>query len=555
MSKKNGIPPSWKGHSLSSLKLFSEDEDLSRFPAGRFFFDHDSAKIVLEFFETCIHHVDGEWAEQPFKPQEWQRRIIRDLFGWKRKDTGYRKHTNVYIEVPKKNGKSTMAAGIALALIFIDEEPGAKVYSVAADRKQAAIVFDTAARMVRMEPILLNLCDVFKRSIFVPRTASLYEVLSADVKTKHGFNAHGIIFDELHAQDNRALWDTVKGAGAARRQPVRFAMTTAGYDETSICFEEHVYAKNVIEGNSKDDSLLAVIYAADEKDDWTARKTWEKANPNLGVCPKLEFMESEVEAAKRKPASISAFKRLHLNIWTRQRTEWMPMEEWRNCAQPVSEELLRGKECFGGIDLSSTEDLTSYALVFPRDIEESDGKLRHHYDVLLRCFLPDANMPKRVKNDRVPYDLWAKQGFLTLTPGNMIDYAFIEAAIFKDAEKFRIRELAYDRWNASQLITDLQNEGLTVFPHGQGFASFAGPTKELLESVLSVTLHHGGHPVLTWAASNVTVKQDPAGNVKPDKAASRERIDPMVALIMAFGRATANAKKISVYNERGLLTV
>lgn len=556
MSRKNGVRADWKGHSLAAIsECFSSDEDLSRFPPDKFFFDLDAVRLVLRFFRECIRHVDGEWAGQPFEPQDWEFRILRDLFGWKRKDTGFRKHTSVYVEVAKKNGKSTLAAGVALALIFIDDEQRANVYSVAADREQAAIVFDTAARMVREEPQLLRMCDVFKRSIFVPRTASLYSVLSADVKTKHGFNAHGIIFDELHAQDQRALWDTLRGAGAARRQPIRFAMTTAGYDEKSICFEEHTYAKQVIAGTIEDPTLLAVIFAADEKDDWTKEETWRKANPNLGICPKLEFMRAECEAAQRKPASIASFKRLHLNIWTGQRVVWMPMAEWKNCAQAVAEEELARKECWAGLDLSSTQDLTAYALVFPREMRDDDGKIRHHYDVLVRSFVPEQNLWKRVKNDRVPYDVWVKQGWLTATPGNMIDYAFIRAAIAKDAERFIIQEIAYDHWNASQLISDLQGDGLKVFPHGQGFGGMAGPSKELLEGILSVTVHHGGNPVLTWAASNVTVRQDPAGNVKPDKAASRDRIDPLVALIMAFGRATANVKPISIYNDRGVLTI
>lgn len=561
-------PASWKGHSLAALKRhFSDDEDLSRYRPDLYLFDPEAVDRVNEFFERFIKHAKGEWAGQPFIPEKWQKAIVRDLFGWKRKQDGLRKHRRCYVEVPRKNGKSTLAAGIALYLTFADAEPGAEIYSAAADRDQAEIVFGVAKDMVNQSSVLLRRAEVFRRSIFVHKWGSIYKILSADVKTKHGLNAHGVIFDELHAQDKRDLYEVLRTASASRRQPVMFAMTTAGYDETSICYEEHSYAKKVLDGIFDDPTLLPVIYCAcDEEikdadgkiirppDDWKSEETWKKANPNYEISVKADYIRAEVKKAEESPAYLNAFKRLHLNIWTRQHTVWMPMDKWNACAAAIEAPPL-GAEAFGGLDLASVQDLAALVWILPHRGEEPLW-----FDILARFWIPEETVPARVRKDHVPYDVWVKDGLIQTTPGNITDYDFIKKTILEDVARFRVEEIAYDSWNSSQLVVDLTKETALQKPDGnsrmvpfsQSFASMAGPTKELLTYVLGRRIRHGGNSVLTWMASNVTARQDPNGNWRPDRANSKEKIDGIVALIMALGRALLQETPGSVYDERDL---
>jgi phage terminase large subunit-like protein len=497
---------------------------------GEFYFDHAEADFVCEFFRECLHHTKGEWAGQPLVLEEWQERdIVRPLFGWKRRN-GLRRYRTAYVEVPKKNGKSTLGAGIGLYLLFADGEQGAEIYSVAADRDQAAIIFDTASTMRDTDDLLRQSSLAFKRQITVHDTRSFYKVLSADVKTKHGLNANGVIFDELHAQPNRDLFDVMKGAGAARRQPLHFYITTAGFDRMSICWEMHDYADKILRGVLKDDSFLAVMYAADEKDDWTDPKTWKKANPNLGRSVKLEFLKNECKEAQEKPAYQNTFKRLHLNIWTTQESKWLPYGAWDGCAFEVDEAALDGRECLGGLDLATTTDLAAFVRVFPPAHEGEPIK------ILPSFWIPKDNIEARVKRDRVPYDAWVRDGWVEATEGNVIDYKVIRKRILEMHAQTPLREIAFDRWGSVAISTDLQEEGITMAQFGQGFASMSAPTKELLRLLLEKQIAHGGHPVLRWMADNVMVVSDAAMNIKPDRAKSREKIDGIVALIMALDR-------------------
>ena len=514
-----------------------------------YWFDKAAADRAELFFGKYLKHVKGEWAGQPVELEKWQRDdIICPLFGWKRGDI--RKYRTCYVEVPRKNGKSTLGAGVALYLLFCDNEPGAEIYSAAADRDQAAIIFGIAGGMVEANEQLATRSQIFKRAIVAPR-ASSYKVLSEDVPTKHGLNPHGIIFDELHTQPNRDLYDVLHTGLGARRQPVEFIMTTAGFDRHSICWELHDYAIKVRDGIIQDDTFLPVLYAADETDDWKLESTWKKANPNFGVSVKPDFLRAECKQAQEQPAKENTFKRLHLNIWTEQDIRWMPMEKWQECgAVEIDEAELEGQQCFAGLDLASTTDIAACILLFP----PSDACPK--WAVICRFWVPEDGVAKRARKDRVPYDAWAKQGFITPTPGNIIDYDFIRRDIQQLAERFNIREIAFDRWAATQLSTQLSGDGLTMVPFGQGFASLSAPTKELMKLVLSKELAHGNNPVLNWMASNVTVRQDPAGNLKPDKGRSTEKIDGIVALIMALGRGMVTpVEGESVYESRGVLAV
>lgn len=516
-----------------------------------FYFDERASVVAVNFFERLLVHSKGEWAGQAFKLADWQRDdIIRPLFGWKRED-GTRRYRTAYIEVPRKNGKSTLGAGIGLFLLFADGEPGAEVYSAAADREQAAIVFDEAKAMVEASAPLAQRADVFKRAIVCPSSRSTYRVLSADAFTKHGLNAHGVLFDELHAQPNRELWDVLKTATGARRQPLVVAITTAGYDRQSICWEQHEYARQILEGVIEDDSFFAYIAAADQDDDWTDPGVWMKANPNLGVSVKLDYLENECRLARQTPAYQNTFRRLHLNQWTQQETRWLPLEAWDRCAEPpIDVKLLAGAPCYGGLDLASSSDIASLVLVFPPEPGEDEV-----YVWLPFFWIPQENMVERARKDRVSYDAWVRDGLITATEGNVIDYGFIVRDIERLGEQFNIREIAFDRWGAFQVSQSLEGAGFTMVGFGQGFVSMSPPTKELLRLVLDGKLRHGGNPVLRWMADNMVVSTDPAGNVKPNKAKSREKIDGMVAGIMALDRAVRHAAAGSVYESRGIVTL
>jgi phage terminase large subunit-like protein len=481
---------------------------------------------------------------------DWERRIIRNVFGWKRAD-GTRRYHTVYVEVPRKNGKSSLAAGIALLLLFADGEYGAEVYSAAADRDQASIVHDLARQMTEASPHLDSRAEVYKRSIVVGETMSAYHVLSADAYTKHGKNAHGVIVDELHAQPNRDLVDVLVTSTGSRRQPLTVFITTAGYDRESICWEYHEYARQVIAGIIQDETFYGVIFAADETDDWLDEAVWAKANPGLGVTVKADYLRNEAKRAEQVPAYQNTFRRLHLNQWTQQETRWLSMEKWNACGAPFNAKLLEGAKCYGGLDLASSSDLASFVLVFPNEPGEAEG-----YTWLPFFWIPEENMIERARQDRVPYDAWSRDGLITATEGNVIDYGYIVRDIVALGERFNIQEIAFDRWGAFQVSQQLEAAGFTMVGFGQGFVSMSPPTKELLRIVLDGKLRHGGHPVLRWMADNMVVSTDPAGNVKPNKAKSREKIDGIVAGIMGLDRAVRREPpKTSVYETRGLEVV
>ncbi len=517
---------------------------------GGYWFDEEAAQRAVSFFEGYLRHSKGKWAGYNFELLPWQKRIIGDVFGWKRPD-GLRRYRTVYIEVPRKAGKSTLAAGIALYLLFADGEPGAEIYSAAVDRAQAAIVFETAKQMVLASVALKKRAQIYKRSIVVPPTGSSYHVLSADAPSKHGLNAHGIIFDELHAQPNRELWDVLTTSTGAREQPLIVAITTAGYDRQSICWEQHEYALKVRDGIIQDPTFYPAVFAADEEDDWTKPEAWRKANPSLGVTVKEGFYEQEVKKALEMPSYENTVKRLYLNIWTQQVDRWISLQLWDENAGLVVEDELKGRLCYGGLDLSSVSDVTAWVLVFPHE----DGP--EMADILARFWVPEARLYDTQNRYRAQYQAWAKGGWIKTTPGGAVDYSFIKKQILQDAQAFRLVDLNIDRlFQAHQLATELADEGLTVVGMGQGFISMAAPMKELERRLLARKLRHGGNPVLRWMADNVAVKQDPAGNLKPDKASSQGKIDGIVALVMALDRAMRHeVPDRSVYEERGVLTL
>ena len=522
----------------------------TRFMAETSSYDKDAADYAVLFIES-LRHTKGSWYRKPFELIDWQEQIIRDIFGIL-KPNGYRQFNTAYIEIPKKQGKSELAAAVALLLTCGDGEERAEVYGCAADRNQAKIVYDVAVDMVRLCPALdkrVKILESQKKLIYLP-TNSTYQVLSADVANKHGFNTSGVIFDELHTQPNRKLYDVMtKGSGDARTQPLYFLITTAGTDTNSICYEVHQKALDIIEGRKIDPTFYPVIYGAEESDDWTDPAVWKKANPSLGITVGIDKVEAACNSAKQNPGEENAFRQLRLNQWVKQAVRWMPMDKWDACAFPVDPDDLEGRVCYGGLDLSSTTDITAFVLVFPpRD--ETDK-----YVVLPYFWIPEDSIDLRVRRDHVPYDLWEKEGYLETTEGNVIHYGFIEKFIENLGERYNIREIAFDRWGAVQMVQNLEGMGFTVVPFGQGFKDMSPPTKELMNLVLEKRIAHGGHPVLRWMMDNIFIRRDPAGNIKADKEKSTEKIDGAVAMIMGLDRAIrcGNDSGESVYDDRGII--
>lgn len=534
--------------SMRKLKKYKP----TKFMAKTSHYDKDAADYAVMFIESLCH-TKGTWAGKPFELIDWQEQIIRDLFGVL-KPNGYRQFNTAYIEIPKKQGKSELAAAVALLLLCGDGEERAEVYGCAADRNQAKIVFDVAVDMVRFCPALskrVKILESQKKITYLP-TNSSYQVLSADVANKHGFNTHGVIFDELHTQPNRKLFDVMlQGSGDARMQPLYFLITTAGNDTNSICYEVHQKAIDIAEGRKVDPTFYSVIYGAAEDEDWTDPKVWKKANPSLGITVGIDKVKAACESAQQNPGEENAFRQLRLNQWVKQSVRWMPMDKWDACAFPVSEDDLEGRICYGGLDLSSTTDITAFVLVFP-PLDEEDK-----YYILPYFWIPEETLDLRVRRDHVPYDLWERQGTLMTTEGNVVHYGYIEKFIERLGEKFNIREIAFDRWGAVQMVQNLEGMGFAVVPFGQGFKDMSPPTKELMKLVLEQRIVHGGHPVLRWMMDNIFIRSDPAGNIKPDKEKSTEKIDGAVATIMALDRAIrcGNENVESVYDTRGLLFI
>ena len=519
--------------------------DLKAVAAG-YRFDKARADHVVNFF-THLRHTIGEWAGKPLELLKWQiDDIIYPLFGWVDKD-GLRRFRTAYIEIAKKNGKSTMCSGLALYLLAGDNEPGAQVYTAAASRDQATIVYREASKMATGSPLLRDYVvprDSVKH-LSIPSTNSFLKALAADSFRQEGINWNGLIFDELHAQPDRRLWDALRYGGASRREPLLISITTAGFDRHSICYEQRLHAERVLEGNSEDLNFFGYIRAAEPEDDWGKLKTWKKANPSLGVTVKTDDLKSAYIEAKENPTKENAFKRYRLNVWTEQDERWMSMQRWDQCAGEVIEAELQGRECFAGLDLASTRDVAAFCMVF----KEPDGS----YSVIPRFWIPKENALERVRRDRVPYLTWAKAGLVTLTEGDIIDFDVIRRDIQDLGDMYNVQEVAIDRWNAAQITTQLAGDGFEMISFGQGFASMSSPTKELEKLIYSKQLKHGGNPVLRWMMANCAIETDAAGNIKVSKKRSQEKIDGIVSLIMAIGRLAVTGEPVkSAYSDHGI---
>lgn len=541
----------------------ARDLELASRPGGHplgFTFDAAAGDRVVEFLEGFCRHHKGEWAGLPLLLEDWQKDLVRQAFGWKLAD-GSRRFRICYWEIARKNGKSEIAAGLALYLTVADDEPGAEVYSSATKKEQAKIVWGTASAMVKKSADLKKFCRVFQNNISVERTGSKLEPLSADSEKLDGLNVHGNVVDELHAHKDRRLWDVLDTAQGARRQPMTIAITTAGsYDPNSIGWQQHDHAIKVLEGVIEDDGFHAAIFAADEpaEDDrafYFTEAAWQQANPNLGVSAKLEYLKGQAKKAQQQPGFFNTFLRLHLNVWTRTVLKWLSIERWNECEPPevpgsdlralaVARELtLLKRECYGGLDLSSKTDLSAFVLVFPGPDKT--------IDLLCRFWLPHGTIVAEAEKGQIHWETWARQGWLTETPGDVIDYDFIAAEVKALKTLFDIKQIGFDPWAATQLATQLAGDGCTMIETRQGFKTLSEPSKDFEARIILKAVRHMNNPIMRYCVSNVAKTEDPAGNIKPDKSESTGRIDGVAAAIMALSRLILlPAAPVNPYTER-----
>lgn len=533
---------------------------------------HFDISEVDRFIRFCrkLRHIKGAaWAGRPFEPDLWQIVfVIAPLFGWRNGD-GTRVYRTAWVEVPRKNGKSTLAAAINLYLLTADHEPGAEVVAAAGDREQARAVYDVSYQMAKASAAIRKRCRIGLRSIVQEQTASSYKVLSADAELKHGLNVSGGVIDEVHVHKNRKLIDTIETSTGSRTQPLIFFVTTAGVDDPgSIYTEKHDYAEKISRELAKpkrkpeleDPEQLVVIYGLDEGDDPFAESSWKKANPGYGKSLRPSYIATQARKARAQPAALNTFLRLHLNVRTGQVTRWLSLEAWdRSGAHWLTPtyESLKGRTAYAGLDLASTTDLAALALVIPRfePNRENPDELIEVLDVLIRAWTPADTVDERAVKDRAPYRQWIESGHLIATPGNVIDYDSIELEAYKLAAHLELERLHFDRWGSKQISQHLVDGGLSVFEMGQGFASMSPPLKELERVILEERLAHAANPLLRWAVASLSVKQDPAGNIKPDRDKSRGRIDPFVALTMAIDAWSRDTRGESIYEERGMEVV
>lgn len=520
--------------------------DLERGPGRGLSWQPEKAMFAIRFFRF-LRHSKGEWAGQPLTLSPWQQFGVGSVFGWKRKD-GTRRFRSVYEELPRKNGKSTKLAGVGVLALVADREEGAEIYAAATKRDQARIIFDEAKRMVRKSPELREKVGIFKLNLSVDATASKFEPLSADDRTLDGLNPHFVLVDELHKHKSRALLDVLDTALGSRRQPLLWIITTAGDDDPeSVYAQENDYAIKILEGTLTDDSAFVFIATIDKGDRWDDPKAWAKANPNLGISVKLDDLKRQALKAKNSPSAQQAFKRLRLNVRTSSASRYVDMEVWRkNGLGRMDVSDLVGRRCYGGLDLSSKIDISAWIKLF----QPFEGSPR--WRVVCRFWMPADTIAERADRDRVQYQRWVDEGWIEVTPGNIIDHAQIGQAVLDDTGDYEMRGIGYDPWNAAQLAVGLINEGVPLFEFIQGLHSYTAPTKELEAWLMASKIDHGDNPVLTWMASNLSVQTDKNENRMPTKKHSRGRIDGMTGLIMAIGRSMSEEPE-SAYESRDLM--
>lgn len=510
------------------------------------YLDMKAAERPIHFVQK-LKHTKDRWAGLPLLIEPWQMFILYNLYGWK-KANGKRRFRTAYIEVARKNGKTALAAGVALYGLYAEQIPRAEVYSVATTRDQAKLCFNDAAAIVKITPLNTRL-KCFRDAISYEAKGSTFKPLSADYGIHDGYSPSTVIIDEYHAHKDNGMLDVMVSGQAAREEPVNFIITTAGFNKNYPCYAFRANAKNVINGITEDDSLFAIIFEMDAEDEWTDPRNWVKANPNLGVSVAIDYLERQVQDAQNRPEAVTNVKTKNLNMWVDAEDTWIVDEKWMASSIVTDDSILEGMPCWGGLDLSNVSDITAFVLLFKDD--EGRIYLKPYF------WIPEESYNEKVRKENVFYAEWVEKGFVRMTPGNVIDYDYIMADITNIAQQYHINSIAYDRWNSSQMVINMQNEGFNMSPFGQGYGSMSAPTKEFEKMVLTKNLEHFGNPVLRWMMASVAIQRDPAGNIKPDKRKSSQKIDGVVASIMALGEmmtAMANQND-NPYNYRGMRTL
>jgi phage terminase large subunit-like protein len=556
----NGPPPweRWSGATIPLEGVWTGERWES--PDGRFYYDQADADKAYDFFPMFLNHHIGEFAGKPFVPMPYQELLLtRPIFGWKRADSGVRRFQNVFAFLPKGAGKSPWGAGTGLYLTLCDGEPAAEVYACAGDTKQARIVHDNARIMVEESPDLLEMCEVLRDAIYHPGSRSKYQVLSSDASTKHGFRPHGVIFDEIHNQKDRNLFEALTKSMKKRRQPLLLIITHAGEDDEGIAYEEYEYAKRVLSGTVQDDTALPVIFEADSSDDWTSEAVWRRVNPGHGITVQHSAIAAECEKAKVEPRKLNDFLRFTLNRWVNAASAWMPVDWWDACQGAVNDAELRELSLAGGLDMSQKYDLTAFVLTFKTPLDETGPSvdvigtnefgeafkrsisLNYRITTVPFFWIPEATMREHEKTDRVPYSEWVKAGLVRATEGNVIDYD----VIFRDIRdeivprfpRLKGAEIGYDPAFATDIAMKLQAEGFRMVEVLQNYKYMSEPAHLLEALVKGKRVRHDGHRVLRWNVENCTVKHDDAGRIRPVKPRrATRRIDGVVGTLMGLSR-------------------
>ncbi len=526
------------------------------FDKNKYYYDKDAAERPIKFIERFCRHTAGELMGELIVLFDWQKNLIREAFGVLKKSNGKRKYRFIYLEVPKKNGKSMILSGISLYLTMADGEKGAEVFACAGDREQARIVFGAAKLMVEQEKWLSERLEVLKNTITYHKSGSVFKVVSSESKTKHGPNLHGIVFDELHVQPHSDLYDTLTKGIASRKQPMVWMITTAGVKET-WAETQHDYAVGIRDGKYTDEKWLVKIYAAkrDEEDPlfYEREEVWADSNPSYPISPDREYFEGEIETIRNKPANLNAFLRLHLNIWTGSSYAWMPDHKWiKSNLGHVDLNNLLGQTCYGGLDLGAKSDFSSFTLLFPPN---------EHFDFftcLVKFWCPQERILERDKKEHANFGQWVRQGLIDTCPGDIMENEYPEKYIEDCFDKYVIESIGYDRYRAVDLVIRLTNRGVPMVPFAQGPVTMNAAIETLEEWILKQSLNHLGNPVLRWQSGNMMIREDVNKNKAPDKRKSKDKIDGMVSLlnaILCYLVFLKEGHQDSVYNERGLLTI
>jgi phage terminase large subunit-like protein len=495
--------------------------------SDEWYFDTKAAEKYCKFIEM-LSLTKGEWAGKDFILEDWQAFIIELIFGWKSKETGFRRYTEVTINVAKKNGKSEFAAAIALAVSILDNEHGGQIYMAATARDQASLCFTTAKEMIKFKDMFKDYFQPMANSIFIPKLSASIKAISSEASTAEGKGASCVIYDEEHEQKDNQLRDNLRSGMAARRQPLFISISTAGVDKSKPYFKHIEKCKAILEGHAVNDRHLIMIYAAPDNADWEKEDVWKIANPNYGVSVKKDFLRTQAQEAKNEPSKQPVFITKHLNIWADSASTWIDSKVWAALNHGLSIEDFEGEDCYLGLDLGITGDFSALAIMFIRD---------EKYYIFTKFWIPEIMAGKRTKADGLRFKDWSRQGFIKLTDGNSTDFTMIEEDIARLSSRFNIVSLAYDSAYASMLVTRLVNEwGINCRPFKQGIMSVAGPTKQLHEWILKGEIYHDNNPVMNWMLGNVQVFIDDAnGNYKIHKGKSKNKVDGWTALVNAIG--------------------